>query len=121
MWESIPLDLRAVEFTSHSPPTKISALIFIRAHAQEGVSNRVDVCVQLQYSDRASINYYDVIIIIATIEKKFKSSVHKREVCVLLNSSSHFFYNREPPNYMIKIYTQKETDIIMRNSNGVIP
>ena len=37
---------------------------------------------QLQYSDQASINYYDVIIIIATIVKVLQSSVHKPGVCV---------------------------------------
>ena len=71
---------------------KNSALIFTCVRMRRrGFSNRVDVCVQLQYSDRANINYYDVIIIIATIVKVLQSSVHKRGVCVLLNSFSHFF------------------------------
>ena len=38
------------------------------------------------YSDQASINYYDVIIIIPTIVKVLQSSVYKCGVCVLFVS-----------------------------------
>ena len=47
----------------------------------------------IQYSDQASINYYDVITIKATMVKVLQSSVHKHGVCVQYTECALSFYN----------------------------
>ena len=66
-------------------------MLLARKHVRTYLHGCRTSSVQLQYSDRGSINYYDVIIIIATIVKCFKAQcISAGYVFSILNAHSHF-------------------------------